>query len=204
MKEFIDIKGYEGYYQINKDGVVKSLDRLCRIGHKFISKDVEIKAIKYGKVLNFQKEKKGYLSVHLSKEGKSKTIKVHRLIATHFIPNPENKPEVNHKDGNKENNSIENLEWVTSKENCQHAVKNGLRIAAKGEKASHYGKFGELANCFGRCGELHPNSKILLDTATGIFYYGISEAAKLLGFKQSTLSAMMNKRVKNKTSLIFV
>ena len=59
MKEFIDIKGYEGYYQINKDGVVKSLDRLCRIGHKFISKDVEIKAIKYGKVLNFQKEKKG-------------------------------------------------------------------------------------------------------------------------------------------------
>lgn len=72
------------------------------------------------------KDNKGYLRVGLQVNGKLITMKVHRLVAIAFIPNPENKPMVNHIDFNKENNRVENLEWVTAKENTQHAIKNGV------------------------------------------------------------------------------
>ena len=71
---------------------------------------------------------KGYLETHLYINNKNKVFKVHRLVAMAFIPNPENKPEVNHKDGNKQNNSKENLEWCTSSENQIHAYKNKLKV----------------------------------------------------------------------------
>ena len=70
---------------------------------------------------------KGYRRVVLMKNGKQINALVHRLIAQTFIPNPENKPEVNHKDGNKENNSVFNLEWCTHKENVHHAIETGLK-----------------------------------------------------------------------------
>jgi hypothetical protein len=69
---------------------------------------------------------RGYVNAYLSKEGKVKTLRVHRLVAEHFIPNPDNKPEVNHKDGDKTNNHVDNLEWVTRRENRQHAWNLGL------------------------------------------------------------------------------
>ena len=72
------------------------------------------------------RERKGYLSVDLYSDGKRKTKRVHRLVAETFLPNPDNKPEVNHIDGNKHNNDVSNLEWVNSKENCRHAWDNGL------------------------------------------------------------------------------
>jgi hypothetical protein len=71
-------------------------------------------------------DSKGYLRVGLIINGKLVTRKVHRLVAEAFIPNPENKPFVNHKDGNKSNNRVSNLEWSTAKENTQHAIKNGF------------------------------------------------------------------------------
>lgn len=71
-------------------------------------------------------EKKGYLQVDLYKDGERSKKRVNRLVAEAFIPNPESKPEVNHKDGNKSNNNVDNLEWVTKKENCRHAWDNGL------------------------------------------------------------------------------
>lgn len=71
-------------------------------------------------------ERNGYLSVDLYSDGKRKTKSVHRLVAETFLPNPDNKPEVNHIDGNKYNNDVSNLEWVSSKENCRHAWDNGL------------------------------------------------------------------------------
>ena len=68
----------------------------------------------------------GYLVTDLYAYGKRSTQRVHRLVAIEFVPNPEGKPEVNHKDGNKYNNVATNLEWVTKKENCRHAWDNGL------------------------------------------------------------------------------
>ena len=86
-----------------------------------------------GKELKGEICKNGYKRVHVSKNGKSKRLLVHRIVATAFIPNPDNLPEVNHKDGNKQNNNVSNLEWVTASENQKHAYKTGLK-SAKGIK----------------------------------------------------------------------
>lgn len=76
----------------------------------------------------------GYLATTFCKNGKPKTFLLHRLVALHFIDNPENKRCINHKDGNKHNNNVENLEWNTHKENNDHAFRNGLKNPAKGDK----------------------------------------------------------------------
>lgn len=101
-----DVVGYEGLYTIDIFGnVIKT---------------------KNGQVVSQQKNKFGYMNVSLGKDGKQKQYKVHRLIAEAFIPNPQNKPQVNHIDGNKSNNVVWNLEWVTCKENVAHAYTVGL------------------------------------------------------------------------------
>ena len=82
---------------------------------------------KTGRVLRPSKDGCGYSQVILCKDGKGNQFKVHRLVATAFIPNPKNKKEVNHIDGNKSNNYVDNLEWNTHSENQQHSIKTGLR-----------------------------------------------------------------------------
>ena len=82
--------------------------------------------MKTGKSLKHQKCKNGYHRVYLTIEGKRKSFSVHRLVALAYIPNPANKPDVNHMDGNKSNNAKSNLEWVTKSENQKHAYRNGL------------------------------------------------------------------------------
>ena len=72
------------------------------------------------------RDRNGYLAVDLYKDSERSTKRVHRLVAEAFVPNPDNKPEVNHRDGNKYNNNASNLEWVTTKENCRHAWNSGL------------------------------------------------------------------------------
>lgn len=106
-----DIKEYEGIYQVSNLGRVKSL-----------------KHSKEGKLLKGRVTGKGYLSVALFRNSVRKSNSIHRLVAEAFIPNPENKPEVNHIDENKLNNDVSNLEWVTSKENSNHGTRNLLYV----------------------------------------------------------------------------
>ena len=111
MIEWRPIEGFEGLYEVSNIGNVRSLN-YRRTG--------EIK------ILRLYKNNNGYLKAVLCKDGKRCTKKVHRLVAVAFIPNLENKPQVNHIDGNKQNNAVSNLEWCTGKENKQHAWKIGL------------------------------------------------------------------------------
>lgn len=90
-------------------------------------------------------DKKGYSRVGLMVSGRLCTFKVHRLVATAYLPNPHNKPQVNHIDGNKSNNSIENLQWVTGSENMKHAIRSGLvKMCSPVNKVP---KKGELNGC---------------------------------------------------------
>ena len=115
---FKQIKGFENYYEIDENGIVKSVDRMIWNGKGYV--------LKKGQILKQAKNIKGYKICYLSKNGKQKTCFVHRLVAITFIPNPQNLPQINHIDCNKENNNITNLEWCSNLDNHRHAIKNGL------------------------------------------------------------------------------
>lgn len=119
METWKDIEGYENVYQISSMGRVKRLETNLLYKGKYPRKWKE-------KILKQNTTKAGYKKCHLSKDGKSKTPNVHRLVALSFVDNFFNLPCVNHLDGNKENNSTENLEWCSYKENTKHAIENGL------------------------------------------------------------------------------
>ncbi len=104
-----DIKGYEGLYKIGSLGNIKNHNT--------------------GKILKPSPNSKGYLHVTLSKNNIHKTTKIHNTVASHFIENPENKSQVNHKDGIKTHNWKDNLEYSTPLENVRHAIKMGLRTS---------------------------------------------------------------------------
>jgi hypothetical protein len=122
-----DVVGYEGYYQVSNHGRAKSVLRVIQRSNG-ISQTIN------EKILKASPSVVGYPVVTMSKDKNYKKAYVHRLIAESFIPNPENKSEVNHIDGNKENNHVDNLEWVTPSENCQHAYNTGLSHAEYGER----------------------------------------------------------------------
>lgn len=125
MEIWKQIEGFEGLYEISSYGRVKTLRSSPKLkSGDFLSNSIEC-AIRNGK---------GYKTVTLYKNKVGKQLMVHRLVAKAFIPNPNNKPQVNHKDADKHNNNVDNLEWVTNLENKEHSVLNGL--SGKGEKNS--------------------------------------------------------------------
>jgi len=121
MKEiWIDIEGWEGY-QVSNLGNVRSLDR------EVVRSDGMVLHLK-GKLLAQNNNTRGYPHVSLSKSRKIKSkIRTHRLVGLHFLDNPNNYSEINHIDGNKENNRADNLEWCTRSHNMQHCWDNGYR-----------------------------------------------------------------------------
>src|SRR5690349_13431876 len=125
-----DVIGYEGRYQVSNNGRVKSLARLADPIEGFGGTTVEIPI---PEKIMAQSTVKGYKKVCLNKQGVEKSVSVHRLVAIAFIPNPDNKRTVNHKNGIKKDNWVENLEWNTYSENIRHAVNTGLKPTTKGE-----------------------------------------------------------------------
>lgn len=119
METWRDVAGYEGEYQVSDAGRVKSLSRELtdRLGRKRKMKE---------KVLSPGRERGGYQNVFLCSSNGQRNMKVHRLVAEAFVPNPDDKPMVNHIDGDKNNNAASNLEWVTRIENTDHAIRAGL------------------------------------------------------------------------------
>lgn len=112
-EEWRDILGYEGLYKVSNLGMVYSMKRK--------------------KIMKLSKTEKGYYKVYLMKDGTGKHKKVHRLVAEAFIPNPNNLPQVNHKDEDKTNNIVTNLEWCTAEYNSNYGThKEKLRIASTG------------------------------------------------------------------------
>lgn len=115
-EEWRDIEGYNGEYKISNK---------CRV--------VSLKCNNFY-IMSPGRDSQGYYTVALTKNGNPKSHLLHVLLAKAFIPNPENKPVVNHKDGNKINNSLDNLEWVTYKENNEHAYAIGLKKPCQGTR----------------------------------------------------------------------
>lgn len=167
-----EIEGYEGHYQVSNTGLVKSIKKKKRLRIRSKITATEI-------LLRPKTKKNGYLEVSLCLNAVTKSYLVHRLVAIHFIPNPYNKPDVNHKFGDKKSNNVSDLEWVTEKENTLHGVRTGLIDSG----ANHYA------------------AKTVINTATGDVYGTMTDAAKAFGMPICTLSAMLKGRLKNKTSL---
>jgi hypothetical protein len=125
-----DIPEFEGYYQASTMGRIRSLDRKI---NKKVGKEI-FETTRIGRIFRLRyKKNRRYLSVRLSKNGKIKGYPLHRLIAITFIENSENKPQVNHLNGIKSDNRVENLSWTNSSENIKHAITMGLNKSVVGE-----------------------------------------------------------------------
>ncbi len=159
------ISSYEETYSVDTLGSVYS--------YKFNKK----------KKIKSRPDAKGYLLVGLHHNGITKTHKVHRIVAMAFIPNPENKPQVNHKDGNKQNNYYCNLEWATSEENLLHAYRTGLK------NSDHSGK---------------PVISINLNTSISTRFNSMHEAERLTGISYKGICACCKGQIKTSGGLRWI
>jgi hypothetical protein len=161
------ISGFEGLYEVNSFGNVRSLDRVILDNVRNCNRTLK------GRSILANVGTTGYYYVSLYKNGKQTKKKNHRLVAETFIPNPENKPQVNHIDENKLNNNLENLEWVTEKENTNHGTGTLRRGLIQGKAVAQF-KDGEFVNSF----------------------YSIHQAERLTGVKRAHISGVLKGKYK--------
>lgn len=156
-----DVKGYEGYYKVDEQGNIYNS--------------------KTGMVKKQPIHAKGYKVVTLRKPGICKTYRVHRIVATAFIPNPENLPQVNHKNGIKTDNRVDNLEWCNNSQNQLHSIKNGLRVVKTGIESTRV--------------------RIVVHGELGV-YMTIKEAAFVSGLSESQMGRMIRGTQLNYTKFL--
>lgn len=158
------IAGFERYYEIDESGNIRSI-RGALTMKQYVNE-------------------KGYSTVGLMGDGVKKRFKVHRLVAIAFIPNPDNKPQVNHKDFNKLNNHVSNLEWATGKENTRHAQLGGkIPTATPKQKVGEYPK---------RCQKI-------INTSTGAVYDSVYHLSKALCLTPKYIRKKLGGEIPNDT-----
>lgn len=172
MEIFKEIHEFEKFYAISNKGRVKRFEKICNNRNNSIRIQPEA-------IMKININKKGYCTVILTKNSIRYNFRVHRLVALHFIENPENKLEVNHKDGDKLNNNDWNLEWNTHKENINHSWLTGLS-------------------------KIESISKKVIDIKTNYIYNSIREAACINNINENTLHYYLSGKLKNKTNLKYV
>lgn len=172
LSKFVDIPNMGGVYQINKLSQVKRVG-----GYVYNPMQPQIYIKEKIRKPHLSKQT-GYWTVHLSINGMSKVCLIHRLMAETFLPNPENKKTVNHKNSIRSDNRLENLEWATNSENQKHAFRYG------GQKCH--------------------NASLVLDTETGIFFDSIKKAADAKSIENWDLFSMLKGATKNRSSMILV
>lgn len=184
-----DISGYKGLYQVSTLGRVRSLDRIIYDQGRHWSQN--------GKILKASSQKSGYLFVTLSKAGKAKQYRVHRLVAQAFIPNLNGWQQVNHKDEDVTNNKVENLEWCTAKYNLNYGNHN-----QKMAKTLKQPKYQKIAIENGR----KASTPVLKFTLDGKFlekYSSQVEAAKNNNIRQGSVSNCCRGKAKQVKGYIY-
>ena len=152
--EWRDVVGYEDLYKVSTEGNIKSIRR-----NKILSQDTN---------------QDGYKRVQLYKNKASKHYSVHRLVAQAFIPNPDNLPQVNHKDEDKSNNCVSNLEWITPKDNCNYGTRNRKVALSKNKPVLQLSLEGDLIR----------------------EWESASEVARVLGYNQGDICNCCNNKLK--------
>lgn len=185
MEIWKSVLGYEGYYQVSNKGRVRSITH--EANHSRTGK-----VIRTGKILAQHADADGYLEVNLSKCGEVKQFRVHRLVCSAFLNNPNNLPVVNHKDLNKTNNCVENLEWCTQQYNVIHAICNGHKanISKSGRKRIVEGA------------KKH-NSKPIKCITTGQEFESVTAACKQLSLSPDTIIRSAKNAIFTRSGLKF-